>query len=233
MKNCSADISLGKSALVAGLGLLIMTIFYLSADIFVFRKLIVMKNATTTTLNIMANGMQFRSGICAIIIVLIWDLIVAWALYFFLKPVNKSLSLLAAWLRLVYAGMLGIALLNLVMVMILASGADYLAVFEPDQLHAQVLFFVNAFYDMWALGLIIFGLHLAFLGYLVFKADYTPKILGVLLLLAGFSYLLDNFGKFLFTNYGLNLATFIGWGEFIFMLWLLIKGAKIPDLIED
>lgn len=230
MTNRIADISLRKAALVAGWGLLIMTIFAVFAIYFVFQNLIVPGDATTTANNIMASEMLFRIGICSILIVLICDVVVAWALYVFLKQVNKSLSLLAAWLRLVYAAMLGIALLNLVIILILLSGANYLAVFETDQLHAQVLLFLNAFNDVWALGLIVFGFHLVTLGYLVFKSNYIPKVLGVLLILAGFSYLIDYFGKFLFPNFDVPISMVLGWGELIFMFWLLFKGGKIPEM---
>ena len=132
MTNRIADISLRKAALVAGWGLLIMTIFAVFAIYFVFQNLIVPGEATTTANNIMASEMLFRIGICSILIVLICDVVVAWALYVLLKQVSKSLSLLTAWLRLVYAAMLGIALLNLVIILILLSGANYLAVFETD-----------------------------------------------------------------------------------------------------
>jgi hypothetical protein len=228
--NRIADISLRKAALVAGWGLLIMTIFAVFAIYFVFQNLIVPGDATTTANNIMASEMLFRIGICSILIVLICDVVVAWALYVFLKQVNKNLSLLAAWLRLVYAAMLGIGLLNLVIVLILLSGANYLAVFETDQLHAQVLLFLNAFNDVWALGLIVFGFHLVTLGYLVFKSNYIPKVLGVLLILAGFSYLIDYFGKFLVPNFDVPISMVLGWGELIFMFWLLFKGGKIPEM---
>jgi hypothetical protein len=226
MTNSTADISLRKAAIVAGLGLLIMTIFYVYADFFVFQNLIVPGDASATANNIMANGMQFRIGVSFILIVLICDVIVAWALYIFLKQVNKGLSLLTAWLRLVYAAMLGIALLNFVIVLILLSGINYLAVFETDQLHAQVLIFINAFYDVWALGLIVFGFHLIILGYLVFKSDYIPRILGVLLMAAGLGYLVDYFGKLLLPNTNLAISMVVGWGELIFMFWLLLKGGK-------
>lgn len=230
MTNRIADISLRKTALVAGWGLLIMTIFAVFAIYFVFQNLIVPGDATTTANNIMASEMLFRIGICSILIVLICDVVVAWALYVFLKQVNKNLSLLAAWLRLVYAAMLGIGLLNLVIVLILLSGVNYLAVFETDQLHAQVLLFLNAFNDVWALGLIVFGFHLVTLGYLVFKSNYIPKVLGVLLILAGFSYLIDYFGKFLVPNFDVPISMVLGWGELIFMFWLLFKGGKIPEM---
>jgi hypothetical protein len=225
-----SDISQRKAAIVAGFGLLIMTIFFILAEFFVFQNLIVPGDATTTANNIKASGGLFRAGICSILIVLICDVVVAWALYVFLKQVNKSLSLLTAWLRLMYAAMLGIALLNLVIALILVSGADYLAVYETDKLHAQVLLFLNAFYDVWAVGLIVFGFHIFILGYLVFKSDYIPGILGVLLILAGLSYQIDYFGKFLFPNFDVPISMVFGWGELIFMFWLLFKGGKIPEM---
>ena len=225
-----ADISQRKAAIVAGFGLLIMTIFYVFADFFVFQNLIVPGDATSTAINIMASEILFRIGICCLLIVLICDVVVAWALYIFLKQVNKSLSLLTAWLRLVYAAILGIALFNLVIVLILLSGANYLAVFEADQLHAQVLLFLNAFYDVWAIGLIVFGFHIFILGYLVFKSNYIPRVLGVLLIVAGLSYLIDYFGKLLFPNFDVPISLVLGWGELIFMFWLLFKGGKIREV---
>ena len=226
MSNRTAEISQRHAALIAGFGLLIMTIFYVFTDIFVFQNLIVPGDGTTTANNIMANELLFRTGICCILIVLICDVIVAWALYIFLKQINKSLSLLIAWFRLVYAAMLGIAMLNFVIVLILISGANYLAVFETDQLHAQVLFFLNAFYDVWTLGLIVFGFHLVALGYLTFKSNYIPKILGILLMAAGLGYIIDYFSKLLFPNIDVAISLVLGWGELIFMFWLLFKGGK-------
>jgi len=228
MSNRTAEISQRHAALIAGFGLFIMTIFYVFADIFVFQNLIVPGDATTTANNIIASEMLFRTGIGCILIVLICDVVVAWALYIFLKQVNINLSLLTAWLRLVYVAMLGIAMLNFVVVLILLSGADYLAVFETDQLHAQVLLFLNAFYDVWALGLIVFGFHLVALGYLAFKSDYIPKILGILLMAAGLGYLIDYFGSLLFPNSDVAISMVLGWGELIFMFWLLFKGGKMP-----
>ena len=223
------DLSRNRAALVAGLGILIMLLFYLFAELFVFKKLIVPGDAATTANNIQASELLFRTGICFMLIVFICDIVVAWALYIFLKPVNESISLLTAWFRLIYAAMLGIALFNLVYVLIYLSSAKYLAVFEIDQLHSQALLFINAFYDVWAIGLIVFGFHLLTLGYLVFKAHDIPRILGVLLMVAGLSYLIDYIGNFLFPNLGAALSMILGWGELIFMFWLLFKGVKLKQ----
>lgn len=229
MVNRTAQISQRQAAIIAGLGLLIMTIFYVIADVFVFQNLIVPGDATTTANNILDSEMLFRIGICCILIVLICDIVVAWALYIFLIKVNKSLSLLIAWLRLMYAAMLGIAMLNFVVVLILLTGADYTAVFKTEQLHAQVLLFLNAFYDVWALGLIVFGFHLLALGYLAIQSNYIPKFLGILLMAAGLGYLVDYFSKILFPNFNLAISMVVGWGEFLFMFWLLTRGGKIPS----
>ncbi|WP_440954410.1 DUF4386 domain-containing protein [Methanosarcina sp. Mfa9] len=230
MKSRSADISQRKAAIVAGVGLLIMTIFAIFTEYFVRPSLIVPGDATETATNVMADELLFRTGICSYLIILILDVVVAWALYFLLKPVNKSLSLLMAWFRLVYTAIFGMALLNLVIVLLLLSGADYLAVFETDQLHAQVMLSLNAFSDGWAIGLLFFGLHLALLGYLVFKSDHIPGILGVLLIVAGLSYLIDYFALFLFPDFDAAISQVAGWGELLFMFWLLLKGAKIPEM---
>jgi hypothetical protein len=224
MNNRVTDTSRRKAAIVAGLALLIMTILAIFAT-----SAIVPGDAETTVKNIAANELLFRMAICSLIIVAILDVVVAWALYDFLKQVNKGISLLMAWFRLVYAPILGIAVANLFGVLLLLSGADYLTVFETDQLRALVTLFLNAFRYGWDIGLVFFGLHLFFLGYLVFKLDspgYIPRILGVLLVIASFGYLIDSFGRFLSPNYdvSITLVTFIG--EMLLMLWLLWKGAK-------
>lgn len=225
-----ADISQREAAMVAGFGLLFMTIFALFANVFALPSLIVPGDATGTANNIMANEGLFRIAICSFIIVIILDVLVAWAFYVLLKPVNKSLSLLMAWFRLVYATILTFSLVFLVIVLLLLSDAEYLTVFETDQLHAQVMLFLNAFSDGWAVGLVLFGLHLTVLGYLVFRSDYIPGILGVLLIVAGLSYIIDNFGKFLFPNFDVTISMVLGWGELLFMFWLLLKGGKIPEM---
>ena len=237
MTNRIADISLRKAALVAGFGLLIMMIPAVFANFFVFSSLIVPGDAATTANNIIASEGLFRAGIISWIIVIILDVVVAWALYVLLKPVHKSLSLFAAWSRLVYSIIFGIALANYFSVLLLLSGADYLAVFETGQLHAQVMLFINAFNYGWDIGYVFFGLHLFFLGYLVFKSShilfksvYIPKILGVLLIIASFGYLIDAFGKFLSPNYDANVAMFMFIGEPLFMIWLLWKGWKVPEM---
>ncbi|MFC1529522.1 DUF4386 domain-containing protein [Gemmatimonadota bacterium] len=221
-----ADISLRTSVVVAGFGLLLMAILAPIANFGVIEKLIVSGDATTTANNIMASAGLFRIGIVIFLIVAILDVVVAWALYVLLKPVNKSLSLLAAWFRIVYAAILAFALSNLLVVLQLLKGDGYLNVFDTNQLYAQTMLFLIAFTDGWDLGLAIFGLHLVVLGYLAFKSGYIPKILGILVIVAGFGYTIDSFGKFLSPSYNFSLAMFTFIGEVLLIFWLLWKSIK-------
>ncbi len=234
MKNRIADISLRKAAIVAGFALLIMLIPAIFANFFVFPSLIVPGDAATTANNIMANEGLFRAGIGSWLIVITLDVVTAWALYVLLKQANKSLSLLAAWFRLMHAAIFGITLLNLVFVSVLLSGADYLTVFETGQLHALVSLFLNGYNYGFSIGLFFFSFHLGILAYLVYKSGYIPRILGVLLIVSSFGYLMINAGTILLPNYPEIITQVIGVpafiGEFSLMLWLLFKGVKIPEM---
>jgi hypothetical protein len=229
MTTGTSKISLRRAALIAGLGLLIMVITAPYAELFVFPKLIVIDNAVITIQNIIANKTLFVSGIFGYLITFICDIVVAWALYVLLKPVNEDLSLLTSWFRLVYAVISLVALLNLVSVLRLLNSSDYLTLYQPDQLHTQVMSFIRAFRDQWNFGLLFFGIHLLILGYLVIRSKYIPKILGILLIIAGLGYLLTTLKPYLFPDINIDFARYTYYGELIFMLWLLIRGSRIKD----
>ena len=221
-----------KAALIAGFGLLVMFFAAIFANFFVIEGLIVAGDAETTVNNIMANQVLFRFGIVSFLIVLICDVLVAWALYGFFKPANADLSMLAAWLRLVYTAIFGAAVLGLVVVLGIVSN-DGLAAFEPAQLQQQVMLFLNAFDYGWTFSLVFFGIHLFVLGCLVFTSGYAPKLLGILLIVSSFGYLIDSFAKLLLLNYASYESTFMiivavpGLvAELSFCFWLLFKGGK-------
>jgi hypothetical protein len=225
--------ALRKVAFVAGFGSVITAIVAGFSFGFVHQKLIAPGDAIVTVNNIMESEILFRAGIFGWLIILILDILVTWGLYVFLKPVNKSVSLLAAWLGLAAAIISGIAQLDIVIVLPLLSGADYLKVFGQAQLHALALLFLNAYDKIWSVGLFVFGSHLLIRGYLVFKSGYIPKIFGVLLIIASLCYLISSAANLLLPNYESFKATvdmFISVpmtiGELAFAFWLLFKGGK-------
>ena len=192
---------------------------------------IVPGDATATVNNILASELLFRIGFIGWLVHSFCEIVLSVLLYVLLKPVSKTLALLMASLRLVHIAILGINLLNLFFALLLLSGADYLTVFETNQLHALVLLFLDAHKYGFAIGLTIFGFHVFFLGYLVLKSDYFPRILGVLLIIASFGYLIDSSATFLFPNYEtypvIMVPLFIA--ELSFALWLLFKGVNVEQ----
>lgn len=235
-----ADISQRKAAIVAGIAIVLMAVIAGFVYGFVLDTLVVKGDAAATARNIEASEILFRISIFGWLINLVLDVLAAWALYIVFKPVNKSISLLAAILRLVYTAILGAALLNFVFVLLLLSGADYLKVFEPAQLHSLVLLFIKAFEGIWSVGLVVFGLHIFILGYLVLKSGFIPKALGVLLILGAMGYLITDSASILLPNYDDYKATvelvFIVpmiLGELGLGLWLLIRCGNSKVYIEN
>jgi hypothetical protein len=116
-------------------------------------------------------------------------------------------------------------------VLTLLSNATYLQTFTPQELQTQVLLHLNYYNNGIEITSVFWGLWLFPFGYLVFKSGFLPKILGILLMIGCFGYLLNFTGGFLFPGYGaLGIAGYIsipsGLGEIGTCLWLLIVGVK-------
>lgn len=223
--NRTVNPSQRNAAIAAGVGLLLMAVAALFAT-FVHDSVRVPGDAAATANNILANELQFRLAILSFLFVIVLDVIVAWGLYVFFRPVNRNLSLLAALFRVVYSAVFLVTVLDLGNVLRLLHSADILVPLETGQLQAQALLALNAFGDRWSLALSVFGLHLIVLGYLVLKAGFMPKILGALLVIAGLGYVFDSITGFLFPNFGVTVGQFTFIGELLLALWLVIKSAR-------
>jgi len=222
----STDGSPRKIALVAGLGLLIMALLAPFAVFGVLEALVVSGDPTATFNNISESEGLFRSGIAAFLIVIMLDVVVAWALYVLLRPVNRTVALLTAWLRLAFAAVFASVLVNLLDAAQIVAGAEQ-STLEAEQLHAQVMSSIASFDHGWTgIALAIFGLHLFGLGYLLFRSAEFPKFLGVLVILAGVGYLIDSFGTILVPDYALTIGAFTFVGEALLILWLFWKAIK-------
>jgi hypothetical protein len=220
--------SLKKIARVAGFLYLILAPLTAFPLFYVSSNLIVPGDAATTANNIMASEGLFRAGIASDSVVFLIEIVLVVLLYVLLKPVSKTLSLVAAFSRLAMAVIQGINLLNHFIVLLLLGGAGYLTVFEPDQLNALVLLFLNAHVYVALIWSLFFSLHLFVLGYLVYKSGYIPRILGVVLVFASLCYLTQYFGNILLPKFEDIFATIglLSMIETAFALWLLIKGVK-------
>tara|TARA_R110002073_G_scaffold14554_2_gene59362 strand:+ start:43707 stop:44414 length:708 start_codon:yes stop_codon:yes gene_type:complete len=224
------DISLSKAALIAGISLFVMVLTTPFAEFSIFPKLIDSGDATKTAENIINNKHLFSVAIFLILLTLIADIVASWALYIFLKPVSKSLSLLTAWFRLMYTAMYFIALYNLLAILSIIKSIEHLKGTGIDQVNDSIFLHIKAFRVEGAFGLIIFGVYLVLLGYLIYKASYVPKIFGIILIIAGLSWVIDNLSTFLFPQVNTQLLFVFTMGELVFMFWLLIKGSRLKKL---
>ena len=224
--------SIQKTARVAGILYLIIILCAGFSEGYVHSTLIVPGDATATAHNIVGSEWLFRVGFVSDLIAFLSDLGVSILLYVLLKPVNKTLSLIAASLRLLaHPAIASINLLNHFIALLLLSGAEYLTVFEPEQLHALVLLFLNVHGYGYLIGGTFFGVHCFILGYLLFKSNFFPRMLGVLLIVASFGYLIESFGNFLFPSYEALFTWIVAVpaviAELSLCLWLLIKGVDV------
>ena len=165
---------LRQAALTAGFAMLIMAATPF-AEFYVLPKLVVPRDIETTVQNILGNRELFVAGMFIYFTTFVADVVVAWALYVLLVPVNRSVSVLTAWFRLVYTVIAFVALLKLFSGFRLLDEPHYLTAFGADQLHAQVQLLLSSFRYEWSLSLVLFGIHLCLLGYLVYRSGYIPR----------------------------------------------------------
>lgn len=222
-----------KSALTAGTALMIMVLAAFFSYGFAHANLLVQGDANATFQNIVSQNNLFKAEILGWMIILICDIVVAWSCYIFLKPIDQNLSLLGAWLRLAYATILGIAILNLLFVLLFSNSTDDFPGFTPNQLGVQVMLYLKAFDSMWSVGLIVFGGHLLIVGMLALRSNSVPKWIGILLLIASIGYILIHLCKLFFEDYEairriLEFAFTVPMtaGETGFGLWMLFRGGK-------
>jgi hypothetical protein len=108
-------------------------------------------DAAATFDNITNSELLFRMGLVSFLIIFIVDVIVAWALHIVFRAVNRYVSLVGAWFRIVYTVFLGVAVIFLFLILELVSGAEFLNVFDQGQLEAQVVLAAEAF-TVWLLA---------------------------------------------------------------------------------
>lgn len=236
MNDQVVDVHPAAYARPAGMAYLVIIATGIFAEFFVRSSLIVWDDAAATAANIVSSASLYRAGLAAELLMLACDVFVALALYAIFRTVSRSLALLAAFFRLVHASIVGANLLNTYIPLHLLSGAEYLGAFDPAQLHALVLAFLDAHSYGYAVGLVFFGFQCGVLAYLILKSGYVPKTLGALLMFAAIGYLVDSFGRTLLASY-VDYETVFAivvfapafLGELSFALWLLVRGVDMGD----
>ena len=207
-----------KTARVAGYLYLMLFPLGIFGIIYVPSSLIVLGDAATTASNIMANELLYRLSIVTALTLQIVYIFLALALYKLLNPVDKNNAVLMFILVLVAAPIAMLNELNHVAVLLVLSGSDFLTTFSLDQVQASVPLFLNLHEHGVFIAQIFWGLWLFPMGYLIFKSNFLPKALGILMIIGGFGYLVDSFVYFIFPNFDVTFSEFTFLGELLLPL---------------
>jgi hypothetical protein len=226
-------------------GVLYLAIFVIAPFAFLVGRATIVdpSDAALTTTNLVENGGLFRAGMVAEVAILLIEVVMAGLLYAIFRPVNRSISLAAAFGRLGEAAVQAVNLTTGAVALIATSGAAYLAAFSQEQLDAIVQVSVEANEFLIIVWGLFFALHLLLLGWLAHRSGFVPKLLGTLLMAASGAYFAESIGALIGFDGGIltTLVMVIAFpGELAFALWLLIKGvdedawferASLPSLV--
>jgi len=214
-----------RAGLVAGVALLAMVAAATFGNFYVLEGMITPGDASATATEIVAREGTFRLGVLAWLLIVVLDAVVAWALYRVFRPVSPAISMLTAVFRLVYTAVLLVAVGQLLRAVDVLT-ADAIPVPGGDQVSGRAMLELNAFQHIYDLGLFLFGIHLALLGYLSLRSGFIPKVIGVLLVVAGAGYAFDTGVAVLALDLP-TVSVFTFLGEFLLALWLLGAGRRL------
>lgn len=197
--------------------------------------IIVRDDAAETAANILASEQTFRLAFLAIIIAGVAYVAVIAILYNLFKPAGRTLSAIAAFMGLTGCAIGAATGLNQIGALVYLGDASYLAAFSQEQLQAMARTSVRLAGIGNTIALVFFGFYCLLLATLVFRAQFLPRWLGILLLLAGVGWLVGTFTTFLMPSLGIasTLLPISGLGEALFTLWLLIMGVNAAKWREQ
>ncbi len=197
-------------------------------EAYVPSKLIVSGDAAATANNIHAFGSLFRWGFAIYLIEALCDIGLALIFYALLRPVQKDLSLLAAFFGILSTALFAVAELFYFAPSLILGGANYLKSFSPDQLNTLALLSLKLYGLGGGIFMVFYGIAWVIRGYLIFRSGYFPKVLGVLLIIAGLGFMAKTFTLVLAPAYASNvllLPMFVA--GMSLMVWLFVKGVDV------
>jgi uncharacterized protein DUF4386 len=220
-------------ARVGGVLYLIIIVAGLFGEAFVRNQLIVSGDAAATAERVTSSELLWRLGIAGNIFHLACAVALTLIFYMLLRPVSRDLALLAVFFDLVSIVLEAGSKLYLLAALFPLGNAHYLEAFEPEQLQALAYLSIKSHGYGFGISLVFFGCACLVLGYLISRSGFLPKVLGVLLQIAGLSYLTNSFALVLAPTFADRLfpailvPAFIG--EASLCLWLIAKGVNVAE----
>ena len=210
---------------------LIIILLGIVGEAFIRDRIIVPGDATSTAGNLRSMESLWRFGIASELFLLMCSVVLALILYVLLRPVGRDLALLAAFFNLVSLSIEGAYSLQLIEVLFPQGNAPYLKAFTPEQLHAMASLSARSHVYGFGIALSFFGCFCLVAGQLIFRSGYLPRVVGVLMQIAGVAYLTNTFALILnpsFADRIFPVVAALGFvGEASLCLRLLLKGVNV------
>lgn len=218
-------------ARIGGVLYLIIIIIGIFGEAFVRGRLVVSGDPAATAEKIKSSELLWRVGIAGEFILLSCAVALTMIFYVLLRPVSRNLVWLAVFFNLVSIAVEAASGLYLVTALFPLANADYLGVLDPEQRYAMAYLSIRSHEYGFGVSLIFFGWVCLVLGYLIFKSGFLPRVIGVLMQVAGLCYLIDSFALILYPSLAsllfpaILLPAFVG--ETSLCLWMLAKGVNV------
>ena len=223
-----------NTARIAGFCYLIVIATGMFSEVFVRQALRVSNDALATAHNIQTNEMLYRWGFVADLINFIVGIPTIVIIYHFFKKSHKIILQIALAFVIIQTAIIAVNLLNQISPLLLLGNDTYLNSFQENQLATLSLLSLTIQSQGYGIGLVFFGFYCILIGYVIFKTNALPKIIGVAYAIAGLCYLINSFTMFLSKGFVnplfIYLAIPIFIGELSLCLWLLIKGIDTSKL---
>jgi hypothetical protein len=237
MASYTDEASPQKYARIGGLLYLFIIVAAGFGELFVRNRLIVWGDAAATANNILSSETLFRVGLVGEMLTCVCDVALALILYVLLRPVSKNLALLAAFFRLTFVGIYGVTKLFEIAALVALGGGDYLKALGPSQLHDLAYVSLRVHSLGYGASLLFFGVCCILFGHLIERSGYLPRLLGILLAIAGYGYVGFSVAQLLSPAFAARVlfprvfpVAFLA--ESALCLWLLVKGVNISKWTE-
>ena len=219
-------------ARVAGWIYLVAMALSMFTQVYVPAKIVVAGDVAATARNIIAFDGLVRLGIVVDILIFVSDVVIAWAFYELLEPVDGGLARLGAFLRIADASVLAAVTLNGLVSVRLLSGVDYLQGLDRPQLESLARLFISVRGTGLYIGFVFLGAGSTLFAYLLFKSRYVPRVLSgwgmfasPLLAVGALATLLS---PWFAANLSMPSMAPMFFYEVPLGLWFLIKGVRAP-----
>jgi len=182
---------------------------------------------------IAALGDVFRWGALGWFVAIIGDVIRAWGLYIIFKRVSANGALLGVLWMLLHDAVFGFGLFGLLGASEVAGHVGPFATLAPEQSEPLMMTLLEAHHYGFTIGLMFFSFHLLVNGVLTLRADFMPRVLGVLLLVASVGYLVDAGMAFVMVDPPALVSQLVALpnlvGELAVVVWLVVRARKVPE----